>query len=289
MSNGAGRTPRGPGDRAETLPRFAAIVSTADATGMPHTMPAGLPDRPTTTDSHAMTINTAMTLRDIALSGSAAARVLETYRLDACCMGEQTLAEACRRNQLDLDDVFGALVRAQGESLLAPEQQTVTEQAGFISGRHHRFTRARLPRIQTLLGKVLAQHGGAHPELQLLADGFAELQAILASHLLQEEDILLPCIKALHHPAPEQAMPSPADFASIGELIDRNRREHKALGALLRQLRELSADFTPPTDACSTYRIAFQALEELETHLMHHIYLENEVLFPRLRQLCDGP
>ena len=162
----------------------------------------------------------------------------------------------------------------------------MTEQAGFISGRYHRFTRARLPRIQTLLAKVLAQHGTVHPELRPLADGFAELQVILASHLLQEEDILLPYIKALHYPAPEQVMPSLAPFASIGELIDRNRHEHKALGTLLRQLREHSTDFTPPTDACSTYRTAFEALEELETHLMHHIYLENEVLFPRLQQVC---
>ena len=124
-----------------------------------------------------MPINTAMTLKDIALCHAAAARVLESFHLDYCCEGEQTLEEACREAKIDAQEVLAKLAQADAELRLEPcrQESTLSEQAGFILGRHHVFTRAKLPRVGTLLTKVIERHGVAHLELKAVGDCFTEL------------------------------------------------------------------------------------------------------------------
>ena len=63
------------------------------------------------------------------------------------------------------------------------------------------------------------------------------------------------------------------------------RHHHRILidraGALLREIRALSDDFTPPEYACNTYRVSFAKLAEFEADLHRHVHLENNILFPR--------
>ena len=57
--------------------------------------------------------------------------------------------------------------------------------------------------------------------------------------------------------------------------------DREEVGDLLRELRTLTRDYTPPADACGSYRSLFMGLQNLETDLHLHIYLESHLLFPR--------
>jgi regulator of cell morphogenesis and NO signaling len=57
--------------------------------------------------------------------------------------------------------------------------------------------------------------------------------------------------------------------------------EHDSAGTALKQLRELTNDFTPPEGACSTWRALWHGLAALEQDTHQHIHLENNILFPR--------
>lgn len=48
-------------------------------------------------------------------------------------------------------------------------------------------------------------------------------------------------------------------------------------------MRAVTGNYTLPADACNTYRALFDGLQELEADL-HHIHLENNILFPRAAQ-----
>ena len=234
-----------------------------------------------------MSINTAMTLKEISLSQAAAARVLESHHLDYCCGGEQTLAQACRSANLDMDEVVAALAQAQEKPqlLLREHDSTLTNQAGFILDRHHVFTRSKLPRVGTLLARIIERHGSDHAELKAVGDRFAELQILLDPHLIREEQILFPHIKALdRHNRGEPPLP-PDSFGVIEDQIRQSKDEHQMFVNLMKKIREFTANFAPAADADSTYQTAYQALEGLETNLMHHIHLENDVLFPQVLQL----
>ena len=59
------------------------------------------------------------------------------------------------------------------------------------------------------------------------------------------------------------------------------RHEHDNAGKALSEARRLTNGYTPPHDACNTYRGLLHGLLELEKNLHQHIHLENNILFPR--------
>jgi hypothetical protein len=59
--------------------------------------------------------------------------------------------------------------------------------------------------------------------------------------------------------------------------------EHDQVGQLLRDLERVSRSYTPPENACGGYRALYEGLAELQADVHRHIYLENELLFPRAR------
>jgi regulator of cell morphogenesis and NO signaling len=51
-------------------------------------------------------------------------------------------------------------------------------------------------------------------------------------------------------------------------------------------IRTLTSDFTPPADACPTWRVCLQELEAFERDLHAHVHLENNILFLKARTLA---
>ena len=49
----------------------------------------------------------------------------------------------------------------------------------------------------------------------------------------------------------------------------------------MREIRNLSNHFAVPAEACITYKMLYDALEEFETDMHRHIHLENNILFPK--------
>jgi regulator of cell morphogenesis and NO signaling len=74
-------------------------------------------------------------------------------------------------------------------------------------------------------------------------------------------------------------------FGSVRNPIAAMMREHENEGDRFRLIAALSDEYTPPTDACNTYRVTFSLLQEFEDDLHRHIHLENNILFPKAEAL----
>lgn len=61
--------------------------------------------------------------------------------------------------------------------------------------------------------------------------------------------------------------------------------EHETAGELLRQIANLSNNYTPPQGACNTFKALYAKLDEFEQDLHQHVHLENNILFPKAKQL----
>ena len=57
--------------------------------------------------------------------------------------------------------------------------------------------------------------------------------------------------------------------------------EHDDEGERFRKIATLSNNYTPPNDACNSYKVAFSLLKDFEEDLHKHIHLENNILFKR--------
>lgn len=144
-----------------------------------------------------------------------------------------------------------------------------------IERTHHAFTRREISRLRPLLGEVLGVHGQRHEELAGIAQTFAHLVDEVEPHMLKEEMILFPAIRA-----------ATSGSFDVEPPIRVMLIEHEEVMELLKELRERAKDFTVPADASASYRELFEGLEALEKDLIEHIELEDEALFPRALSLA---
>lgn len=213
-------------------------------------------------------------------------RRLESLHIDYCCHGNSTWEEACRVRGLDPGETLDEL--HHGESPLDSahpdaSQLTVDELVDHIVQVHHAYLRDRLPIIDELFAEVLLRHGGSLQDIAKMKTIFHGLREELETHMIKEELVLFPWAKRKDQPNASQSPPF-----SIAMPIRAMEREHDDAGRALEQLRELSANYTPPAEACALYRGLLEHLADLEQDLHLHIHEENNVLFPRLLNAKGG-
>ena len=219
-------------------------------------------------------ISESQTVADIAVGVSGSSRVFEAHHIDYCCGGKQTLREACERANAPVAQVIAEL-DALGEST-GRSWTSLTSLVAHIIDNHHAHARASMDHIPPLATKVLRVHGGHHPELLRVVEIFDEICADLAPHMRVEEGVLFPAILQL---AREDC--DPKKRADLRLSIVVMQHDHDKIGRLVHELRDVTENYEPPEDACTSYRVLYDELSRFESELHEHIHLENNVLLPR--------
>ena len=215
----------------------------------------------------------------------ARARVFEQFGIDYCCGGKRPLDEACSAGGIDAAVVVNALHAA--DAAASPHEELdwtrapLTQLIAHILDTHHAYLRRELPRLRPLADKVRAVHAASHPELAEVQEVLDALQAELEMHMLKEEQILFPLIQAME----SDGRAATSHCGSVQNPIRVMEYEHDSAGAALLRLRKLTGGYTPPADACHSYRALLSGLAELEADLHRHIHKENNILFPRAVEL----
>lgn len=208
--------------------------------------------------------------------------------IDFCCKGNRTLEEVSHKNELDLQTVstqIKEILETKGNSNIDFKAWPLDLLADYVEKTHHRYVEEKTSVIQTFLAKISKVHGSNHPELLEVEKLFTESAQNLAAHMKKEELILFPFIrKMMQAQLTNQPLVKP-QFGSVDNPIEMMKHEHDIEGGNFRELSRLTDGYTPPEDACSTYRTAFLMLQEFEQDLHTHIHLENNILFLRAQEL----
>lgn len=118
--------------------------------------------------------------------------------------------------------------------------------------------------------------------MQEVARLFEQLKKELLPHIQHEEDTIFPYICQVVH--------AWENNDTYGRLLVKTLRkplgvmmkhEEDVLSALTLKIRLLTNNYAVPDRACVSHQVALARLKELDNDLMQHIFLENEVLFPR--------
>ena len=229
------------------------------------------------------------TVSEMAANSLEAVRVFEKFGIDYCCGGKRPLADVCREKGLpetavraELDAAMQGGVAEERDWETAPVEELIQH----ILAAHHEYLRRELPAIQVRLDKVYRVYNQRYgPTLQGLPEVFGALRAELEMHLRKEEMILFPAVLANDRAVREGRALPPLPFGTVANPIRMMEAEHDNAGEALERIREITAGFASPVYACVTYRALMAGLSELDADLRRHMYLENEVLFPRARRM----
>lgn len=212
------------------------------------------------------------TLASLATSVPGAAGVFRRHRLDFCCNGDRTLAEACAIRSVEpaaVVEALSALSTREPTPLASLELQPPAELVDYVVRRYHDPLRAQLADLLAFARRVEKVHA-QHPHCPVgLADALDQGGQELNRHMDKEERALFPAIR--------QGLTT-----QLAPPIAMMRQEHEEHGAFLERLRELTRDFTLPADACRTWRALYLGLEALEAELHEHVLVENHLIFPRV-------
>lgn len=137
-----------------------------------------------------------------------------------------------------------------------------------IVTRFHRPHLEELADAIVLAERVEATHKASDDCPLGLADLLARLAEDLEIHQHKEEAVVFPLL--LRGGGRTLAMP-----------MARMLSEHDGLNRDLATLARLTAGFTPPAQACTTWRLLYGLCAKLDADLREHLRLENDVLFPR--------
>jgi len=219
-----------------------------------------------------MSISTETRVGKLAAEHPLATRVFARHGIDYCCGGGRPLGEVCNEKGLDTTTVLEEIeeeLKQPGASMERWDRAPLGDIIAHILHAYHRPLREELPRLQGMARKVLDVHGENDPaRFKRIVSVLDALKLETDSHMMKEEQVLFPMIQS-------------GSGTMAGGPISVMEHEHDDVGAALRELRDLTNDYTVPEAACNTWRALWHGLAALETEFHQHIHLENNILFPR--------
>jgi regulator of cell morphogenesis and NO signaling len=225
-------------------------------------------------------------VRDIVASDYRTASVFQKYDIEFCCGGKWPLETVCMMKGIEFEYLLEELHKVTRPIMLPAsipfEQWDVDFLIDYITNIHHHYLRTTLPEFWPILNRFVDEHLKKDERLYVVQSCFRKLQKETLPHLLEEEQDIFPYIRQLAH--------AYHDNEPYAELLVKTLRrpivkmmgtEHDTIRNILFDFRKNTDNYTAPEKACTSHRVVFSKLKELDHDLAQHMYLENQVLFPR--------
>jgi regulator of cell morphogenesis and NO signaling len=227
------------------------------------------------TEPEAFVLDDQQAIGQIAVELPGATAIFRRHKLDFCCGGQASLAQAASEKGLDVQAIMGELAGLQRTN--APlENTSASALIDHVLARYHAVHREQLPELIRMARRVEAVHR-EHPLVPKgLTDLLEETERDLLLHMQKEENILFPMLKAGGNPF-------------VSQPISMMRVEHSQHGAMLEKLMAVCNNANPPQGACNTWRALYAGISQLHEDLIDHIHLENNILFSQFDLPAPAP
>lgn len=228
------------------------------------------------------------TLAQIVTDNHRTATVFEKYHLDFCCKGKRSLLQACTEQDIPLRELLSELETASSTPQEAQsfDQLSLSQLSDHIVSTHHAYVKSETQQLLAYAEKVASKHGQRHPNLLKIFQLVAAIKEEMTLHMHKEEVVLFPRIKELEKFAGQEHGDIKLSVSYLQAPITMMEQEHDHAGSLLAEIRRFSGNYTPPHDACTTFKLLFSSLQAFEMDLHQHVHLENNILFPKAIRLA---
>ena len=226
------------------------------------------------------------TVAEVVAENIKTAHVFKKHGIDFCCGGGVSIEKACERKDVDYTKLKDELLNVDQVSRAYDYNTWALDfLVDHIQNIHHTYVEESIPLILQYANRVAEVHGHHYTEVLEINKLFTEVANELAAHLKKEELILFPYVKQLVKAQKDGVKASAPHFGTAKNPIQMMESEHENAGDVFKEIARLTNNYTPPKEACNTFRALYAKLDEFEQDLHQHIHLENNILFPKAIEL----
>ncbi|GAA0817206.1 iron-sulfur cluster repair di-iron protein [Clostridium tertium] len=227
-------------------------------------------------------INKNLSLGECVIIYPAVVEKFNDIGLDYCCGGNKNLEIALKEKNINVDKFIEDINEELEEfifdnsSYINWNERNSEELIQHIVNTHHARTFELLRDIDPLLVRVFKVHYNHLPDvLTRVHKLFGALKCELEEHLIKEEKILFPKIIEFENTNDK----GKKDILKVE--IESFIGEHEAAGDILKELAHITDDYSAPEWACTSFKLLYMKMHDLEKDLFVHIHKENNILFKR--------
>jgi regulator of cell morphogenesis and NO signaling len=221
------------------------------------------------------TITSDMTLKEIVKEVPRSGDMFRELRVDFVLNGDKTLGDVAEDKGLSEDNLLYEInemepVNEDGIDIKYMDEKSILK---YIERKYHEDLKDELPVLETYLEKAVKQNKKDQPELEEVEELFKKVKAEVLEHIEQEERT---AFKMLENYIDN---PNPHLFEALKPYLTSLKGEHETFTQRFYEVRALTNDYTPHSNATGELRLVFQRLEKLEKDTFNHLFLEGDLLF----------
>lgn len=216
------------------------------------------------------------------------ADVFRRWGIDYCCGGNIPFTEVCREQKLDAglirEDIEKATQTVNISNHLRFEDWSVEFLVDYITNVHHAYIKEEVPALYQFVKSFVEGHRSKYPYLEKVLEVLEELKDELLEHTQKEEESIFPYFKQISNTYARRESYGALFVRTLSKPFDQIENvEHRRISALLAALRKLANNYTSADDVCPNHKVVYHKLKEFDSDLLQHKYLENNILFPKVR------
>jgi regulator of cell morphogenesis and NO signaling len=215
---------------------------------------------------------------------------LRGFNIDFVVDSDDTLQQVCAGKGLDLSAVQDALTTAirniQLSNSLPFHEWKVDFLIDYIINVHHEYIRRKMPLLSSSIEDICKSDTSCEADAKKLKEIFNGVRDYLLPHMNEEEISVFPYLK--------QVTSAWYKKETYGSLLVRTLRkpvektllqDHDKLKYLMQQLRIFTSHYASSPSTSIRYKVLLSQLHEFDNDLVQHMYLENQVLFPKVMSI----
>lgn len=214
---------------------------------------------------------------DVVTDFPKSADIFRNAGIDFCCGGQESIASAVNHKpNIDLNSLLNKLNHidnTEGNSTINPKFLNVESLIQYIQSAYHETLKEEFKNLTSYVTKLAKVHSPSHPYLLKLQDLYREFRDSMLDHIRKEDEEDFP--KLIQYSQGQ-------DVQNIKIILEDLINDHEDTGQLLKVMNQLTSDYQAPEEACGTWKLVYQRLQNIEHQTHQHVHLENHVLFKKV-------
>ncbi len=223
---------------------------------------------------------------DIVAKDYRTAVVFRKHGIGYCCGGKWPMEMTCELQGIDADilqqELEAAIRTIPVSNQLDFSNWSIDFLIDYIINIHHQYLRQSFPETMQILNDFIKEHIKKFSWLAELETKFGLLIEQLHPSMRREEEVLFPYIRQIAHAHKDKEPYAVLLIKTLRKPVeDTMFNGHETMTDIIKSIRTITNQYSIPSNVCTNHKVVMAKLKELDNDLMHHLYLEQSILFPK--------